>query len=280
MICFHFTIFVVLTTTKPLADLRRVRLWFAFILLSLSYWQQRHQSDSMGWFCCDLLSFYYLCRTDNNQAARGSSRDAVVICFHFTIFVVLTTTSRPLSSCSRMLWFAFILLSLSYWQQLCRSVCPGNLGCDLLSFYYLCRTDNNKKEITKTWPNVVICFHFTIFVVLTTTENFAIGVAVGLWFAFILLSLSYWQQLSIHAEGTELRCDLLSFYYLCRTDNNRMASCNFRLSVVICFHFTIFVVLTTTALRAGFPRRGCDLLSFYYLCRTDNNPRLLIRGHR
>ena len=41
---------------------------------------------------CDLLSFYYLCRTDNNLLVRPFLRFIVVICFHFTIFVVLTTT--------------------------------------------------------------------------------------------------------------------------------------------------------------------------------------------
>ena len=45
---------------------------------------------------CDLLSFYYLCRTGNNLLSIQSQRDAVVICFHFTIFVVLETTESTL----------------------------------------------------------------------------------------------------------------------------------------------------------------------------------------
>ena len=44
--------------------------------------------------CCDLLSFYYLCRTRNNDHGAGRIEELVVICFHFTIFVVLETTSR------------------------------------------------------------------------------------------------------------------------------------------------------------------------------------------
>ena len=43
--------------------------------------------------------------------------------------------------------------------------------CDLLSFYYLCRTRNNKVLLLPTPYLVVICFHFTIFVVLETTQN-------------------------------------------------------------------------------------------------------------
>ena len=47
--------------------------------------------------CCDLLSFYYLCRTRNNQSAFANKPSNVVICFHFTIFVVLGTTTVVLS---------------------------------------------------------------------------------------------------------------------------------------------------------------------------------------
>ena len=223
-------------------------LWFAFILLSLSYWKQRcfrWLTDTSG---CDLLSFYYLCRTGNNfhrirsvwrwlwfafillslsywKQRKGGIEvmDTVVICFHFTIFVVLETTRPPWPSPWGRLWFAFILLSLSYWKQLECGLPLMQISCDLLSFYYLCRTGNNRS----TWPGkpifVVICFHFTIFVVLETTIISADESSVMLWFAFILLSLSYWKQPSSFPR--------LSF------------------DVVICFHFTIFVVLETTCLR-------------------------------
>ena len=144
MICFHFTIFVVLTTTKI-----------------------TNPKLSNG---CDLLSFYYLCRTDNNHILVLQHSRIVVICFHFTIFVVLTTTPGSSFYCRVRLWFAFILLSLSYWQQRLRAVRGQAEGCDLLSFYYLCRTDNNNPVYHTTRYSVVICFHFTIFVVLTTTR--------------------------------------------------------------------------------------------------------------
>ena len=245
---------------------------------------------------CDLLSFYYLCRTGNNVNGLFKYRVPVVICFHFTIFVVLETTGQRYAAPARSLWFAFILLSLSYWKQLtvlgqahrpvvicfhftifvvlettqhCRiSSVPR---CDLLSFYYLCRTGNNRAVWRNVLGRVVICFHFTIFVVLETTPHF------WCWFP----------------RG----CDLLSFYYLCRTGNNFAWILSRNRNVVICFHFTIFVVLETTS---GFQKktkkplwfafillslsywkqhsdttslslRCCDLLSFYYLCRTGNN---------
>ena len=146
--------------------------------------------------------------------------ELVVICFHFTIFVVLETTRRTRQRGSEALWFAFILLSLSYLKQ--RAACSGLQGdsCDLLSFYYLCRTWNNMEQFTKNVQAVVICFHFTIFVVLETTTAASPVRWRRLWFAFILLSLSYLKQ--------------------------RPAKDTTDLPVVICFHFTIFVVLETT----------------------------------
>ena len=220
MICFHFTIFVVLETTSPRKGHACKSLWFAFILLSLSYWKQPEWPVIQWETGCDLLSFYYLCRTGNNKVYLFPFAPWVVICFHFTIFVVLETTEG---------------------QYHAHYFC-----CDLLSFYYLCRTGNNLRNFSSCVTLVVICFHFTIFVVLETTQAWKTAPLRMLWFAFILLSLSYWKQRMVRKRLRLSCCDLLSFYYLCRTGNNinRNASC--KASVVICFHFTIFVVLETT----------------------------------
>ena len=157
-------------------------LWFAFILLSLSYWKQQDFIYCQKENRCDLLSFYYLCRTGNNRFSSNLLDNRVVICFHFTIFVVLETTRSWYATGHRRLWFAFILLSLSYWKQRWRLWRPVRSRCDLLSFYYLCRTGNNNKVLCRTGNNnkvsakkaiaVVICFHFTIFVVLETTMQY------------------------------------------------------------------------------------------------------------
>ena len=173
MICFHFTIFVVLETT---------------------FWRTADVTLS-----CDLLSFYYLCRTGNNAGSAALLLLVVVICFHFTIFVVLETTSEERER--------------------------EETRCDLLSFYYLCRTGNNFGYIYNFTHKVVICFHFTIFVVLETTQKVATVTQGPLWFAFILLSLSYWKQLDGVNILIPVSCDLLSFYYLCRTGNNLLV-CN------------------------------------------------------
>ena len=220
MICFHFTIFVVLETTKGTPISHQNQLWFAFILLSLSYWKQHPCLTGHTHHGCDLLSFYYLCRTGNNMKNRW----------------LLASE----------LWFAFILLSLSYWKQLSLSSFSLPVCCDLLSFYYLCRTGNNITFKATINTTVVICFHFTIFVVLETTKGQGRALPNKLWFAFILLSLSYWKQRLPSLLPRRCCCDLLSFYYLCRTGNNRIRQVTCRLQVVICFHFTIFVVLETT----------------------------------
>ena len=169
VICFHFAIFVVLETTV------------------------NNSSESNN--SCDLLSFYYLCRTGNNMWKQWRRASRVVICFHFTIFVVLETTIQLELNDLMRLWFAFILLSLSYWKQLPYVYAPIVERCDLLSFYYLCRTGNN--EVVLNYPRATCC-------------------------------------------------DLLSFYYLCRTGNNYGHRSREIRKVVICFHFTIFVVLETT----------------------------------
>ena len=168
-----------------------------------------------------------------------------MICFHFCIFVVLATTVSARRQRGNALWFAFIFVSLSYWQQLRRAACSTRCCCDLLSFLYLCRTGNNRR-----------CLR-------TATRR--------LWFAFIFVSLSYWQQHHVHADQHQHRCDLLSFLYLCRTGNNFVHGGYLFQQVVICFHFCIFVVLATTNYEHEEIPRCCDLLSFLYLCRTGNN---------
>ena len=193
-----------------------------------------------------------------------------MICFHFTIFVVLETTKGTPISHQNQLWFAFILLSLSYWKQHPCLTGHTHHGCDLLSFYYLCRTGNNMKNrwllASELWfafillplpywkqpyicpfpfRQVVICFHFTTFAVLETASRYFNLGCIELWFAFILLPLPYWKQRTCWRGSGSTSCDLLSFYYLCRTGNSRLWTASPRWRVVICFHFTTFAVLET-----------------------------------
>ena len=271
MICFHFTTFAVLETASNQFPICFPVLWFAFILLPLPYWKQRCGFIFSANWSCDLLSFYYLCRTGNSP--------------------------EYYNAISYLLWFAFILLPLPYWKQH-RIKQRGILRCcDLLSFYYLCRTGNSRCNWRAGPYRVVICFHFTTFAVLETALLHCSFPLLGLWFAFILLPLPYWKQLAWQNNSGSFGCDLLSFYYLCRTGNSTAKIGLILLPVVICFHFTTFAVLETAhhpqTIREMWlwfafillplpywkqPKRnsgpwhdGCDLLSFYYLCRTGNS---------
>ena len=222
VICFHFTTFAVLETAFSKFAWDAWKLWFAFILLPLPYWKQRRATRPPTCPGCDLLSFYYLCRTGNSTASITSTSWRVVICFHFTTFAVLETAFWRAKPTRPRLWFAFILLPLPYWKQLISSS--------------LCR------------PAVVICFHFTTFAVLETALFNKNSILLMLWFAFILLPLPYWKQPTSGRE-TEFRgCDLLSFYYLCRTGNSVGLQVSHIAGVVICFHFTTFAVLETARL--------------------------------
>ena len=168
VICFHFCIFVVLATTFHALGLTDFLLWFAFIFVSLSYWQQPAGGRLFFGICCDFLSFLSLCPAG------------------------YTVSPRPPPPPT--LWFAFIFVSLSYWQQHKTQELKDKKGCDLLSFLYLCRTGNNDHCSDSSADFVVICFHFCIFVVLATTSRKISLKGKVLWFAFIFVSLSYWQQ--------------------------------------------------------------------------------------
>ena len=84
-----------------------------------------------------------------------------------------------------LLWFAFIFVSLSYWK------------------HHIDRDTTPK--------TVVICFHFSIFVLLETPSVRMWTFRLQLWFAFILVSLSYWKHQLFHREYEPKCCDLLSF---------------------------------------------------------------------
>ena len=108
----------------------------------------------------------------------------VVICFQISIFEPLETTNTYLASRCDWLWFAFKLVSLNHWKQ---------HGFMHISF-----------------GPVVICFQISIFEPLETTRHFTSWGWYVLWFAFKLVSLNHWKQLSIRNNFRGKSCDLLS----------------------------------------------------------------------
>ena len=142
------------------------------------------------WFAFILVSLNHW----KQQNKQQENPPFVVICFHFSIFEPLETTPGCVEVTEHLLWFAFILVSLNHWKQ----------------------PELKRKGL----GTVVICFHFSIFEPLETTQWQRIWILKKLWFAFILVSLNHWKQLLNRVYEVE--------------------------GVVICFHFSIFEPLETT----------------------------------
>ena len=185
VICFHFSNFEPLETAPKPHLFQNGRLWFAFILVTLSHWKQPSFSEISNifwlWFAFILVTLSHW----KQPSIACPTPWAVVICFHFSNFEPLETAIEQLILDFRMLWFAFILVTLSHWKQ------P-----------YLCRYILNM---------VVICFHFSNFEPLETAQFPQAGFTDQLWFAFILVTLSHWKQPLGSREENIRSCDLLSF---------------------------------------------------------------------
>ena len=118
-------------------------------------------------------------------------------------------------------------------------------GCDLLSFQYLCNIGNSETNRLLRLSTVVICSHFSTFVIQET----------AMW----------WYT------STNQGCDLLSFQYLCNIGNSEFRRIPIDNFVVICSHFSTFVIQETAPLFYDIKHLCCDLLSFQYLCNIGNS---------
>ena len=159
MICFHFSIFESLETTRETTEILGNLLWFAFILVSLNHWKQPKYLHNIYYFvviCFHFSIFESLETTKSNESrlcnwlwfafilvslnhwkqptCPDNNTRIVVICFHFSIFESLETTAEAASTNAFALWFAFILVSLNHWKQHPKCVDTLFAGCDLLSF--------------------------------------------------------------------------------------------------------------------------------------------------
>ena len=159
MICFHFSIFEPLETVKEGFTIRKKKLWFAFILVSLNHWKQyilrkngekdvvicfhfsifepletvntgTYVSAPSLWFAFILVSLNHW----KQYILRKNGEKDVVICFHFSIFEPLETVAAEYYNQMSQLWFAFILVSLNHWKQWSISDIFRLRSCDLLSF--------------------------------------------------------------------------------------------------------------------------------------------------
>ena len=107
VICFQISIFEPLNTAPIRKPIDSNELWFAFKLVSLNHWIQRH-IRVIGFIC-------------------------VVICFQISIFEPLNTALDNILLIDSMLWFAFKLVSLNHWIQRDKWNRLSPVCCDLLS---------------------------------------------------------------------------------------------------------------------------------------------------
>ena len=148
----------------------------------------------------------------------------------------METASFVVKIRSFMLWFAFILVTLSHWKQ-------------LTSFHLLSLL-------------VVICFHFSNFEPLETAMLISICQISWLWFAFILVTLSHWKQhhRRVQQGGKVVICFHFSNFEPLETayfrHDQHMHQLWFAFILVTLSHWKqLLSVINTTLI-------GCDLLSF------------------
>ena len=141
---------------------------------------RKKQANGWLWFAFNLVSLNHW----TQRWSRHCQPSQVVICFQFSIFEPLDTTLAFDVLIRDKLWFAFNLVSLNHWTQL--------------------------------WPRptlgdtVVICFQFSIFEPLDTTDLICLINLFELWFAFNLVSLNHLTQRAYRESTIQVSCDLLS----------------------------------------------------------------------
>ena len=144
-------------------------LWFAYKLVSLSYWIQPVEVTRSNAFVviCLQISIFELLNTTG--ACLNGCRYTVVICLQISIFELLNTTGHLYQYIETELWFAYKLVSLSYWIQPDRSkqFQPHGLwfAYKLVSLSYWIQ----QLPETEFYKNVVICLQISIFELLNTT---------------------------------------------------------------------------------------------------------------
>ena len=166
-------------------------MWFAFKIVSLTYFIHRSKICKEASARCDLLSKLYLWLTSYINIHLRNNAYCVVICFQNCIFDLLHTSPIFGADYNDELWFAFKIVSLTYFIHL-KTLCNTNQrGCDLLSKLYLWLTSYICRYNSSLCDIVVICFQNCIFDLLHTSFDDIFLNEKELWFAFKIVSLTY-----------------------------------------------------------------------------------------
>ena len=113
--CFHFSVSLGYKTTTPYLKYSKKLLWIAFIFQYLWDTQQHWLLMKMVQKCCELLSFFSIFGIHNNGIMVANVTQAVVNCFHFSVSLGYTTTSKfnPLFFRGFIIILEFAFLSIS-----------------------------------------------------------------------------------------------------------------------------------------------------------------------
>ena len=158
VICFQISIFEPLKTVIQQFVTMKLKLWFAFKLVSLNHWKQFgielankflvvicfqisifeplktvsakfYTIAGVLWFAFKLVSLNHW----KQYHRQRSSNHNVVICFQISIFEPLKTVEEVTNITLKELWFAFKLVSLNHWKQFEQVLVLVRWCCDLLS---------------------------------------------------------------------------------------------------------------------------------------------------
>ena len=217
--CFWIYIFDKIPTGTGLSRWLASTLWIAFEFISLTRFQQA------------ILYVFAL--------------DKVVNCFWIYIFDKIPTgTSSPFSFLPA-LWIAFEFISLTRFQQGVLATTKSRLGCELLLNLYLWQDSNRKRVRDTNIHPVVNCFWIYIFDKIPTGNMIIWMILQMLWIAFEFISLTRFQQVTIHIKRLSNSCELLLNLYLWQDSNRTCIILSGFLQVVNCFWIYIFDKIPT-----------------------------------
>ena len=91
------------------------------------------------------------------------------------------------------------------------------------------------------------CFHFSVSLRYTTTDDIFFIFRSRLWIAFIFQYLWDTQQRQPRQKRLQYRCELLSFFSIFEIHNNLIVVYKCTSVVVNCFHFSVSLRYTTTS---------------------------------
>ena len=247
VICFQIVSLTYWKTTKTIAAVETMQLWFAFKLYLWRIEKQLGFGNIHVERCCDLLSNCIFDVLKNNFGLFLNPAQMVVICFQIVSLTYWKTTNKEGRRVVVRLWFAFKLYLWRIEKQHQRNRSRHHSCCDLLSNCIFDVLKNNNAIIPNAKLFVVICFQIVSLTYWKTTRVNGEVLLHWLWFAFKLYLWRIEKQLKTFKLLKTPRCDLLSNCIFDVLKNNLTIAIIDVKAVVICFQIVSLTYWKTTA---------------------------------